>query len=348
MRAPRRHGVRHVRASRRCRSRSASRGDAATGTTEQSDPWPPRSSRTRAASKDASLSHAGRRTRSRTSESRLPVGRRVRSDGPVDTDVQIVELDTTDPAARAAWHDVMEQAARSDRPHALVTTSAAFEVTATSPSTHYSRTWLQAVEGGEVIGVAELELPLSENTDVAWAEVQVLPTHRRRGVGRALWQAVVERARAADRTRVGGEVTVDVAAPGPAREFAAAMGTVDKHREDHLVADLPVATSPVDPAYDVRVAAARRRADGTFGGYSLLFVPHGTDYGWQDDTLVMPEHRGHRLGAALKTANYADLPDDVRLVHTWTAPSNTAMHRTNTTLGFRVVEHMYEVEAPIA
>ena len=147
-------------------------------------------------------------------------------------------------------------------------------------------------------------------------------------------------------------MTVDVAAPGPAREFAAAMGTVDKHREDHLVADLPVATSPVDPAYDVvtwrgrcpdehraaylamrnqmnadvptgeldlepevlddarlamseerlmraydvRVAAARRRADGTFGGYSLLFVPHGTDYGWQDDTLVMPEHRGHRLG----------------------------------------------------
>ena len=322
----------------------------------------------------------------------------------MDTEVQIVELDTTDQAARAAWHDVMERAARSDRPHALVTTAAAFEVTATSPSTHYARTWLQAVEGGEVIGVAELELPLTENTDVAWAEVQVLPTHRRRGVGRALWQAVVERARAADRTRVGGEATVDVAAPGPAREFAAAMGTVDKHREDHLVADLPVATSPVDPAYDVvtwrgrcpdehrgaylamrnqmnadvptgeldlepevlddarlamseerlmraydvRVAAARRRADGTFGGYSLLFVPHGTDYGWQDDTLVMPEHRGHRLGAALKTANYADLPDDVRLVHTWTAPSNTAMHRTNTALGFRVVEHMYEVEARIA
>jgi len=322
----------------------------------------------------------------------------------VDTDVQIVELDTTDPVARAAWHAVMERAARADRPHALVTTAAAFEVTTTSPSTHYARTWLQAIEGGEIIGVAELELPLSENTDVAWAEVQVLPTHRRRGIGRALWQAAVERARAADRTRVGAEVTVDVVTPGPGREFAAAMGAVDKHREDHLVADLPVAMWPVDPAYDVvtwrgrcpdehregylamrnqmnadvptgeldlepevldddrlstseerlmrsydvRVAAARRRADGTFGGYSLLFVPHGTDYGWQDDTLVMPEHRGHRLGAALKTANYADLPDAVRLVHTWTAPSNTAMHRTNTTLGFRVVEHMYEVEAPIA
>ena len=145
----------------------------------------------------------------------------------------------------------------------------------------------------------------------------------------------------------------------------------DEHRAAYLAmrnqmnADVPTGELDLEPevldderlatseerlmrAYDVRVAAARRRADGTFGGYSLLFVPHGTDYGWQDDTLVMPEHRGHRLGAALKTANYADLPDDVRLVHTWTAPSNTAMHRTNTALGFRVVEHMYEVEAPIA
>ena len=101
-------------------------------------------------------------------------------------------------------------------------------------------------------------------------------------------------------------------------------------------------------SYDVRVAAARRRSDGTFGGYSLLFVPHGADHAWQDDTLVMPEHRGHRLGAALKSANYADLPSTITLVHTWTAPSNAAMHHTNTALGFRVVEHMYEVEAVIA
>lgn len=318
--------------------------------------------------------------------------------------MEIVELDVADTAARATWHDVMERSVRADRPHGLVTTAAAFEVTATSPSTHYARSWLQAVEAGEVVEVAELELPLSENTDVAWVEVDVLPTHRRRGVGRALWQAAVERARAAGRTRLGGEVTLDGATPGPAHAFAAAMGTVDKHREDHLVADLPVVTSPVDPAYDVvtwrgrcpdehrsaylamrnqmnadvptgeldleselldderlaaseerlvraydvRVAAARRTADGTFGGYSLLFVPHGTDYAWQDDTLVMPEHRGHRLGAALKSANHARLPGDIRLVHTWTAPSNTAMHHTNTALGFRVVEHMYEVEAPIA
>jgi len=318
--------------------------------------------------------------------------------------VEIQQLDTTDPAARRAWHAVMEHAVRSDRPHALLTTYDAFEVVATSPSTYVQRTWLQAVEGSEVVGVAELELPLEENRDLGWCEVDVLPGHRRRGIGRALWDAVVERARQDGRTRLGGELSVDLSVAGAGFAFATALGAVEKHREDHLLADLPVAPGQVDPAYelltwrgrcpdehreaylamrnqmnadvptgeldlevevlddarlaaseerlmkayDVRVAAARRRSDGVLGGYSLLFVPHGTRYGWQDDTLVMPEHRGHRLGATLKRANYAGLPRDVAEVHTWTAPDNTAMHRTNTGLGFRVVEHMYEVEAVIA
>ena len=38
---------------------------------------------------------------------------------------------------------------------------------------------------GRWSGVAELELPLTENLDVGWCEVNVLPEHRRRGVGRA-------------------------------------------------------------------------------------------------------------------------------------------------------------------
>lgn len=318
--------------------------------------------------------------------------------------VEIQELDTTDPSALRTWHDVMERAVRADRPHALLSSYAAFEVTATAPSTYYARTWLQAVEHDQVVGVAEVELPLEENLDVAWCEVDVLPDHRRRGVGRALWEAVVDVARQGDRSRLGGEVSTDLAVSGAGFAFATAMGAVEKHREDHLLVDLPVPAVTMPPAYDlvawhgrcpeehraaylamrnqmnadvptgeldldvevlddarlaaseerlaraydVRVAAARRRSDGVFGGYSLLFVPHGADHGWQDDTLVMPEHRGHRLGAALKAANYAALPAAITRVHTWTAPDNTAMHHTNTTLGFRVVEHMFEVEAAIA
>jgi GNAT superfamily N-acetyltransferase len=318
--------------------------------------------------------------------------------------VEIRELDTTDPAARRAWYDVRERSVRADRPYALLATYAAFEVVATAPSTYWSRSWFEAVDAGQVVGVAELELPLEENLDLGWCEVAVLTRHRRRGTGRALWDAVVARARRHGRSRLGGEVSLDLAVPGAGLAFATAVGAVEKHHEDHLLADLPLPPAPLDPAYDlvawqgrcpeehraaylamrnqmnadvptgdldldaevldddrlaaseerlmkaydVRVAAARRRSDGVFGGYSLLFVPHGTDHGWQDDTLVMPEHRGHRLGAALKSANYADLPAHVTQVHTWTAPDNTAMHHTNTALGFRVVERMYEMEAPIA
>lgn len=318
--------------------------------------------------------------------------------------MDIRELDVTDPAARRAWFDVQDASARADRPHALLEAFDAFEVSATPPATYVDRVRLEAREGDRLVGVAGLELPLTENRDVGWVEVNVLPGHRRQGTGRALWRAVADRARAAGRIRVGGEVSVDLAVTGGALGFATAMGAEEKHREDHLIAELPVPAAPVDPAYglvtwrgrcpdehraaylamrnqmntdvptgeldldatvlddvrlavseerlarsyDVRVAAALRRADGTFGGYSLMFVPNGADHGWQDDTLVMPEHRGHRLGAALKAANYAALPEHIRLVHTWTAPDNTAMCHTNTAMGFRVVERMYEMEAVIA
>ena len=320
--------------------------------------------------------------------------------------MHIRELDASDPAARRAWYDVMDRSARADRPHALIQAFAAFELSVTEPGKHARIVRLEARDGEVLVGVADLELPLSENLDVGWGEVNVPPEHRRRGAGRLLWLELTDRARAAGRTRVGGEVSVAPVDGGPGLLFAASVGAVEKHREDHLLLDLPLGPAvqaPVDPAYDVvtwrgrcpdehreayvamrnqmnadvptgeldleptvmddarlasseerltrsydvRVAAARHRVDGAFGGYSLLFVPHGADIAWQDDTLVMPEHRGHRLGAALKAVNYADLPAQVGVVHTWTAPSNTAMHHTNTALGFRVVEHLHEVEAPV-
>ncbi|MBS2938601.1 GNAT family N-acetyltransferase [Nocardioides sp. J2M5] len=317
--------------------------------------------------------------------------------------MDVTDLDTSDPDARRRWYDAQERAIRADRPHALLEAYGAWELQATQPSEHADRQWLEVRDGDEVLGTASLELPLSENLDVAWVEVNVVAGHRRRGLGRALWDELAARATAAGRSRMGGEATVVPDGPDAARGFSAAVGAVEKHREDHLLADLPLPAAGVDPAYevvawrgrcpdehraaylamrnqmnadvpvgdldleaavlddarlatseerlmrsyDVRVAAARRRSDGAWGGYSLLFVPHGADHAWQDDTLVMPEHRGHRLGAALKSASYAGLPADVSLVHTWTAPSNTAMHRTNTAMGFRVVEHMYEVEAAV-
>jgi GNAT superfamily N-acetyltransferase len=100
-------------------------------------------------------------------------------------------------------------------------------------------------------------------------------------------------------------------------------------------------------SYDGITAVARRTADGTFGGYSQLFLPHGADFVQQDDTLVMPEHRGHRLGTLLKLATLEivqrDRPDRVA-IHTDTAVDNHAMQATNRDFGYRPVERLHEMQ----
>ena len=100
-------------------------------------------------------------------------------------------------------------------------------------------------------------------------------------------------------------------------------------------------------SFDGITAVARRRADGVFGGYSQLYLPHGEDYVYQDDTLVMPEHRGHRLGTSLKLATLdlvqRDYPERVA-IHTDTAVDNHAMQATNRDFGYRAVERLHEMQ----
>lgn len=91
-----------------------------------------------------------------------------------------------------------------------------------------------------------------------------------------------------------------------------------------------------------------RTAEGDPAGYTLVFVPLGDeDNLLQDDTYVMREHRGHRLGERLKWANLAQVAavsPEARWLHTWTEQDNTAMQRTNADFGFARVEVMHEVQ----
>ena len=104
-------------------------------------------------------------------------------------------------------------------------------------------------------------------------------------------------------------------------------------------------------AYDQIVAVARRTHDGVLGGYTLVFLAHDAEYVVQDDTLVMPEHRGHGLGIALKMAVLRILAaqhPERRVVHTWNAVDNPFMQRINVRLGFRPVERELEMQRQIA
>jgi GNAT superfamily N-acetyltransferase len=82
--------------------------------------------------------------------------------------------------------------------------------------------------------------------------------------------------------------------------------------------------------------------DGTLAGHTQIGIPAedaGKSFQW--DTLVLPEHRGHRLGLALKVTNLMNLtagfPDRTSNT-TWNAEQNTAMNAVNDRLGFRSVE----------
>jgi GNAT superfamily N-acetyltransferase len=84
------------------------------------------------------------------------------------------------------------------------------------------------------------------------------------------------------------------------------------------------------------------RATGQLVAFSDLVayasMPHVAS---QSDTVVLDEHRGHRLGLAVKLANLRTLAEelpDITAVRTWTAIDNTHMLAINRELGFRVVE----------
>jgi GNAT superfamily N-acetyltransferase len=100
-----------------------------------------------------------------------------------------------------------------------------------------------------------------------------------------------------------------------------------------------------------RIAAAQGRrmvetvavhtATGKLAGYTILAVPaHSQDMAYQWDTLVTREHRGHRLGMALKAANLravrAEMPQ-VQRITTWNADVNSPMLRVNQAMGFRPI-----------
>jgi GNAT superfamily N-acetyltransferase len=109
-------------------------------------------------------------------------------------------------------------------------------------------------------------------------------------------------------------------------------------------------------ARDDRFAATGRHqlgilgyaADDTCVAMTELFVNEAAPWrGFQGGTLVLPDHRGHRLGLAVKLANHravrAAHPDCTH-VFTENAGVNAPMNAVNEALGFRDVERALEMQ----
>ncbi|MGH3646556.1 MAG: GNAT family N-acetyltransferase [Micromonosporaceae bacterium] len=135
--------------------------------------------------------------------------------------------------------------------------------------------------------------------------------------------------------------------------------------QERFIGEVPLGEIDYEPehwdadrlrAEEDKLAAQRRTAytsvavapDGELVGHTFLMVPaHDPGQVYQADTLVLPEHRGHRLGLALKVANLRLMTaahPDRRRVHTWNAAQNTPMNAVNDALGFRPVEQMGEYQ----
>jgi hypothetical protein len=95
-------------------------------------------------------------------------------------------------------------------------------------------------------------------------------------------------------------------------------------------------------------ATAALAPDGTMVALTeMMTTAHQPDVGWQGGTLVLREHRGHRLGMAVKVANlraYQQEFPEVRAVHSWNAEANGPMVAINDALGFRPVEYLVEMQ----
>jgi GNAT superfamily N-acetyltransferase len=95
-------------------------------------------------------------------------------------------------------------------------------------------------------------------------------------------------------------------------------------------------------------AAAALAPDGSMVALTeLMTTVHQPDLAWQGGTLVLKEHRGHRLGMATKLANLrafqAEFPK-ARVVHSWNAEENGPMVAINDALGFQPVEYLIEMQ----
>ena len=98
----------------------------------------------------------------------------------------------------------------------------------------------------------------------------------------------------------------------------------------------------------VQVIAVAIAPNGTLCGFSDLRINRSSPrHASVGGTLVLPAHRGHRLGLAMKLATHRRLVElfpECAYVETGNAGVNAAMNAVNSQMGYRVVERCLDVQ----
>lgn len=124
----------------------------------------------------------------------------------------------------------------------------------------------------------------------------------------------------------------------------APSGVADLEDEFWDVARLEMELRQSDDQGRVMQTVAVLSPENELVGHTQLQVPSDLHVAYQWDTLVLPEHRGHGLGLALKQQAMlaaADVLRDKTYIVTWNAASNEPMIAVNEAMGYHHVGWEY-------
>ncbi|WP_433298656.1 N-acetyltransferase family protein [Actinoplanes sp. CA-030573] len=163
-------------------------------------------------------------------------------------------------ASAADAYEIYRAGAVHDRSDIEPLSPEAFATRVATPAASYVVEHYLARLDGEPVGHLELAFSQADNLGTVDVELAVLPSARRRGAGRALYDLAVERAKAEGRVRLFGR-TIQRHPDGAS--FAAAMGARVGLEEIRSRLDVRAADQA---RLDAELAAAWERA----GGYHLI------------------------------------------------------------------------------
>jgi GNAT superfamily N-acetyltransferase len=221
---------------------------------------------------------------------------------------------------------------------------------------------------GRTTLLANVRVPVdAENDDARWAHARGYAVANVDGVKVADLAATAERlpgleALAAE--RLGDYRLLWWVNPAPEEHLRSLAEAMSRFLEEIPLGDLDLKPEAWTPerlrAAETRRAAQRRQEltvvaltpSGEVAGYTnLTLAPHAPRVAHIEDTLVLPDHRGHRLGLAMKVLLHQKLRElhpGADLVVTGNATTNRWMNAVNEQLGYELVDRCLELQKVLA